>query len=376
MITATQTKPNPRRGLPSASYFPLYANCPGAFHLIRNADEESNSDLERGRRVHEAIEEGDVSDLGLSEQDLVIRIRQREEEIYTAWCDEMGGIKDAEIIRERRFWGVLGGVRFSGQIDTVFMSHRAKCCCILDAKSGRKAVPESPRNWQLRAQAVLVGINHQMSHARVGIIQPLAKAQPLTDYSANDLYRIDGAMDQTEALLKKITDPEAPRTPGVWCANCAARGICPEAAGYQNSIVALEGFKWSALAPDRKRELWEKAAIATKIIKQIQTAIKKDVAAGLIPGLTISEPTHPREITSTTKLFELLNELIPNPAFRARFDEMSSVTLGALESYVAEQMSLSKVEAQAWINDKLREVITTTEKAGHVIPVPPKEITK
>lgn len=363
---------DPRLGLPSASSIELYYNCKGAFLLSKQVPEEERLKTEAaeiGTRIHEANEHSDATLLeSYEERDILDMIRQREQEIYHRWCQEFD-ITDAEIIREKRLWLTESGVkRCSGKLDLLAISPTKRVCLILDSKSGRKAVAAAPRNWQLKTQAVLVAANYAVVRARVGIVQPLAKVQPLCEYEPDHLYGDAGAWDQLRALLAEINKPDAPRTPGEHCSRCDAKHICPEARGVITSLASLKGLVWAAIAPEKKLELWKQAKVAEALLGQIFSNVKSDVRYGRIPGLTLSSEQFPRVLTSVISTFQVLSAEMNDPEFQKRFDEdLASVSVGAIEEYVREKRGGTKKATTTWVNEKLKDHIKTTRREGHVM---------
>lgn len=132
-----------------------------------------------------------------------------------------------EFIREKRFWlDCEGGYRHSGKPDLVVLDRDNSFAVVLDYKTGRKEVPTSATNPQLRDLAVLVAYTFGLTKVAVSPVQPWAPKQPACIYELDDLIR---AREDLERRVRASNDPEAKRIAGpVQCQYCRARGTCPE----------------------------------------------------------------------------------------------------------------------------------------------------
>lgn len=367
---------DPRRGRPSASSMQRYHSCNGSWLLERNVpldDRLSSKDAERGTMLHEANHVGDVSNLTLSDADFIERVRQQEEQIFLLWRDEFNiPMNDIEIIRERRWWLMEGGSRMcSAQLDFVAISQKRRQALILDLKSGRKEVAPPPSNLQLRTGAVILTANYSLIHCRVGIVQPWAKTQPRTDYSADQLFE---AWTQLSNLLKAIENPAATRNPGPHCEYCPARATCPEAVGVVSALTSLKGLSWSSLPAQQKIVLWEKAKAAKSIIKQIEDLAKKELTnnPAAIPGLMKNPDGSQRSITSVIKAYTLLQNAYQNlkpEELNEKFDSFCTLSIGALEKWVRETQGGTEDNAKAWVNKELAECMGFESRSGSVVRV-------
>lgn len=360
--------PDERRSKPSASNIERYWNCRGSWLLesqVPESERFTTEDAERGTLLHRANETGDVSDLELSEQDLIVRTREIEERIYNQWCEEFG-ITDAEIFRERRWWLHSDGEDMcSAKLDFTAISKDKKHLLILDLKSGRKAVTPAPRNWQLRTGVVIVAAGHgPLLGARVGIVAPLQRKQPSADY--NPQHIADSAYALVK-LLSEIESPTAPRTPGMHCEFCPARAICPEAKAKMLEVSALEGLRWSLQTPEQKVKLWDAWKLAQLIGKQIEENVKADVAANpeAFKEWLVKKPnTFVREITNLDGVYAKLEKEIQfSPE---TFTAMCSMSVGDLVKFVRLTTGKTEKAANLWINTLLAECIEKKERHGSI----------
>lgn len=367
---------DPRRGLPSASNMERYFHCNRSYLLEKQVPENerfTNEAAEAGDRIHFANETSDLSVLdSMTEQDLVERIREREEMIFNQWVDDHQ-IRDAEIRREERVWLLSNGIRAcSAKLDFYAISPAKRMALIIDAKSGRKSVAPPVKNLQLRTAGVILAANYFLVGARVAIVQPLAKAQPSCDYSPDDIYNRGGAWDQLNEILRKVKDPDAKAVTGDWCTNCTAKHICEAAQEVVQSLAKLSGLKWATLAPAQKLDLWDRAKLAKKIVESIEQNIKAELTANptAIPGLTKRPDSQVREITDAIGTYMVLQETFPElkpEELNVEFNKLASVSIGGLETLVRERRGGTRNEAIALVNKALVKQITWTPKSGSVV---------
>jgi len=359
-----------RRGLPSASALERYFACPGSFLLSKNVAPEEipeSEDAKMGQRVHAAREAGDVTNMDMDEADLVAQMVLDEEAIFHRWCDDYQ-ITDAEVFQERREWLMDNHRRLcSAQIDLYALSRGKRMALVLDRKSGRKGVQPPTRNWQLKGSLVILASLYSLVGGRVAIIQPFARRQVPCDYGPDDIYAENGAWNQLQILLTRISNPKAQRVTGPQCEHCPAKAICPEAQALTKAVEMMKGMSWSTLKPEIKLELWERCRIVQDIIDQVNHIIRNDVRAGLIPGLAMSKDTHPRLIESATKLASAFSVIFPGEDLREVFDNMTKASVGSLEEYVRTRNGWTKAATTEWVNHNLGEIITTTTREGHVV---------
>lgn len=361
-----------RRNRPSASSMELYFNCAGAWQLGQKVPEEeriTNVDMERGTRLHKADEEGSVEDLDLSEQDIVVRARQIEEQFYNAWI-EQHEITDAEIVREHRWWLIdsNGHDLCSAKLDLVAHSVKRSAALVLDFKSGRKPVTPPVHNWQLRTGVVILAHHYAVTSSTVGIVAPHMKSQPMAFY---DAPAIQASVDRLLQRLREIEDPDAPRTAGYWCDKCPARHICPEARAQANKVVALDGLKWRSLTSARKLELYQLCEAALPIIDAIRENVKAELVANpnAIPGLRVTKPTHPRSISDAIGMYLILRKEFPDAPLEVlnnAFNAAVKIKVGEIEKFHRAIHGSSKTEAEAWLNQAAGPLVSKTERKGHV----------
>jgi len=255
-MTNTPAIPDPRRGATSASNAQADLNCAGR-HLAQQAakfsavikDEPLSEDAETGRRIHAALASAERAGvaghhLSLEEREQYDRCREVEQKLFEQFFvqpDQPG--PDAEqrfrALREQRFWARVGPkgstllFEHSGQPDVVF--RKGVRALIVEYKTLLGDVPGSPRNQQLRDQAVLTWRNVPLlAEIGVAVVQPLVTMTPeICVYQTADLLR---AEEEMFARVIASNDPKSPRVPGeLQCKFCLAKSSCAE---YQKWVGA------------------------------------------------------------------------------------------------------------------------------------------
>lgn len=206
-----------RENLPSASGMERIALCPGSWSLEQQCPvPPEGEDAASGTRIHEFLAGNNVE---LSEDEsLTARLCAEVAEPLLAGA--------SSIVRETRLWCSDGyKKRFSGKPDVIAFGDRE--ATVIDYKTGRGEVADSPHNLQLRALAVLVKHNWpDLEKVRVAIVQPWASRRPIvTEYDADAL---DEADHQIGNIVADAMADNAPLRPGVQqCQYCRAKTICP-----------------------------------------------------------------------------------------------------------------------------------------------------
>lgn len=394
MTEIPQSHDEETQWLPSASRTELYWNCRGAKNLCKQVppwEDVAGDPAVAGQRVHKALETGSADNLeNYSEQDITQMISEKQQEIVKQWIKDES-IEDARIVKEERIWFFMDGKpAFSAKLDVYVYSDAQKLALIIDAKSGRKAVTPPASNWQLRSSIAVLAKKLGLKGGRVAIAQPFAAHQSPCDYNHNAIYGEHGAIQMLSFLLKDINRPDAPRRAGIHCGECPARHICPEARAIVFQVASLDSA-WRKFTPEQKRELYERAKLATKIAEQIEKNVRAEIEHDpmAIPGLMIAEPSHPRKITNPIGVFlEMLKVCTPKTSepvsddialmireqVQAAFCEMTEMSVGKLEEWYREKFGGTKKEATAWLNKTMAEFLTTTVKRGSIVKAPPKSL--
>ena len=354
---------NERQDLPSASSVSRYAACPGSYLLSCGITEVQTPEMkewaEAGNRIHMWLEDPnfitleDPNELEVAEACAA----QRSELVQRIFGENADHVKK---IKEDRLWLLVGRKRaFSGKGDDI--SIYGDTALIIDFKTNRGDIPESPKNRQLRSLLVLLLLSEHGQNLRtihVAIIQPLVNRQPLIcAYEGDDLV---AAAKELSELLKAINDPAAPRFAGEQCKFCPAKFKCPEAKALLDAMAQADP---DTLDMEHLSKLLTAAAACDAIIKAVRarakTILKENAAA--IPGWTIGKPGSIRSITDPFAVFKVLSEA--NMLTRDQFlTDCVSVGIGDLEKAIAKSQKLKPAEAKSTVNALCAEFIEVKPK--------------
>lgn len=186
---------------------------------------ERNQDADRGTRIHATLAGDAVSPpLDADESDCAGRLNELEIEAVRIWED---GSEPAayDVLREERLWIEVNGLKHSGKPDVVYLDAVDGRALVIDYKTGRGDVTDSPKNLQLRDLACLVAHSHSVYEVTVCILQPFNRPL-LCKYSANELSQ---ALQELEDRVIACHSESAKANPGeTQCKYCRAKATCPE----------------------------------------------------------------------------------------------------------------------------------------------------
>ena len=217
----TETTVDPERGeWTSASNAEADLLCPARPRRQLGLPRESSPDAERGTRIHDALEKRDPAGLAPDEIETYEDLVAKEAEAVKQWDS---GLLPEAVYREHRMWIQVAGYKHSGKADAIYVAGGR--AIVIDFKSGRAEVTESPSNLQLRDLAVLCAHEFGVLSVTVAIHQPFQKPL-LCEYSASDLV---DALTDLEERVSACWLPNAPAIPGeTQCKYCRAKRNCPE----------------------------------------------------------------------------------------------------------------------------------------------------
>lgn len=307
--------PQQRGDYTSASNAHADLLCAGRHLAQYGIPDERSSDSIFGTRVHDALAKGNGEGLTPQEEDIYESCKAIETKVLPkVFGPEIENML-AHPDREKRFWiEWSNGMRHSGQIDSAYR-YKMKAL-IVEYKALPGDVADSPRNMQLRDQAVLYDFNNQMlSEVATVVIQPLVTHSPeICIYKREDLQR---ARDEMFTRVFKSNQPDSPRTPGeVQCKFCKAKSKCPEytrfaageVANSPGSLMLVPVDKWT---PQQRALFLERASIVEKWIDTTKGEMKKLLKAdpNSIPGYELKAGRNMSTIINAQKVFENFSAL-------------------------------------------------------------------
>lgn len=341
-----------RADLPSASAMPRYAECPGSYLLSKGVTEVQTAEMrawaESGERIHAWLEDPSFIVLDDPQELEVAELcnDQRERLIEKIFGENRKFITK---IREDRLWLMEGRKRvFSGRPDDI--SIYGDTGLVIDFKTNRGDIEESPKNMQLRALAVLLMKRGPFQYKKipVAIIQPLVNREPLiTCYEEQDLKR---AHEELLSILAAIHQPDAPRKVNPYCKFCPAKFKCPEFKRTVENIV-IAGQELNGVSGDDLSKLLTLCHMAEPVIKAVRALAKDRLKenADAVPGWTLSKPGSIRILSDPFAVFKVLSEaaLLTRDQF---LTDCISVGIGDLEKAVAKFNKLKPAQAKETVN--------------------------
>jgi hypothetical protein len=305
-----------RGGFTSASNAEYDLLCQGR-HLAqkgKTAGPES-ADASHGRLIHDALRTGDTSKLSIEQHDIYESCVTIENKLLMELFPEMAHSKEQiKAWREERLWVTITatGHKHSAKPDVVYrFGQRA---LIIEYKTLAGEIPESPKNQQLRDQAVLVSGNKIVSDIAVAVIQPLVTHSPeVCYYAREDLKRAETEMF---ARVNASHDPTAKRTAGeAQCKFCLARNECADYQKFAGSMVphmlSLLDVPVVAWSPDQRAMFLDKAKVAQKWLDETQSEMKRLMAEDphAVTGYILKPGVIRESVTNAQGVYERFSEL-------------------------------------------------------------------
>lgn len=333
--------------------------CPGRHNAQIGIPEQPQSeDAASGTRIHKALANAlDPKELTPDEVETYERCR----ELETKVIQQFFGQAIPKLIREERFWVRYGEVEHSGQADLV--ARAGVKALVIDYKTGRNEVAESPSNLQLRDLAVLVSHGLVVDTVGTAIIQPWATMEPtICVYERAELDRASAEMFQ------RVFNSNAPnplRVAGpVQCRYCRAKGVCQE---YQiwagatvpvpRSIVDLPMHQWTLEQRAVAADNLERAQQWLDLVKdQLKVWLRADPAS--VPGWALKDGAVRETIKDPQAVFERFTNLggkleqylqtvtIGKTKLKAQLKEATGLKGGALDKKLADLIDGLVTESQ------------------------------
>jgi len=358
-----------REGLPSASAFGRYSKCLGSWMAERNIEEQSNSDSERGTRIHKAIESGDFSGLSEDDRDTAERCILERDKLVD---DFLLARKPDIVITEKRFWlkNREGFKVASGKPDYVAIDTYNKRAVIIDYKTGYNDVEPSSSNKQLRALAAIINQNindidstiNYLNIAYVGIIAPHSRIKDIgCEYDYKD---IDRATDSAFDLVDKISMIGQPRTPShEACEFCKFRPKCEEHKAWLGSLTA---YGKQQLSSDVKIDYLIKSKEVVRILNSCIRNIESDIKSNpdKYPQVSFEDVNGDRYIENAQDAYNVLHPIIGHTSFM----DAVSLSITKLEDAYCKSFQGSRVDAKKTFSIIMSDVISKKSQKRLKLP--------
>jgi len=319
MTTPITPDKNSRGRWTSASSAQADALCNGRHLAQRDMPDIKTEQAETGNRVHAALAKDNQAEphgLSLEDGELFDRCVAIENKILQQYFGTNGDAMTAKPVREKRYWvnWLKNKLEHSGQPDVVY--RRGAKVLIIDYKTGRDEVTESPRNMQMRDLAVAVWINSPLlQEIAVAIVQPWVTGEPeLCVYKEADIRR---AIDEMLVRVSASNNPASARVAGeLQCKYCRAKSKCSEYQKWATAIVpvgdkGIVDVPVSDWTPDQCAIFLNGLGRAEKWLADCKTSMKEllKLKADSVPGWTLKPGMRRETITNAQEVFGRFNKL-------------------------------------------------------------------
>ena len=358
-----------KRGLwTSASSAEADYLCPGRHAAQKGLPDVKSDDAEYGTQIHAALEKQNSNGLTSEQESTYESCVAIEAKVLSVFFPNAVGTVDKPI-REQRLWlGWADGLRHSGQVDCAHIINTR--ALILEYKTLPSAQPASPKNLQLRDQAILLYMAQPLlKEIGVAVIQPLVTHSPeITVYQTKDL---DRARDDLYRRVHQSNQPNAPRMAGeVQCKFCRAKPTCPEYSKFANSLVSAApagaSISVSDWTPEQRTQFMDRVGVAAKWLEDCKDALRemimKDPEA--VPGYTLKEGRNNPTIINPAAIFEAFKKL---GGTQEQFIAALDIGKGKLSEAVAGVTKLKGLKLEAAVKGVIGDNVTVTKNRPSII---------
>lgn len=315
-----------RRGCTSASNAQADLLCPGRHLAQKGIPHEESKDAAFGRRIHEALAKRDPAGLTVDEADIYESCASIEGKVVREFYGAAIDPKELRSWPEQRFWIVFQtqlpavhpaqkpetrNYEHSGQPDRVY--RYGQRLLVIEYKTLAGEVADSPRNLQVRDQAVICQGHFMADEVGAVVIQPLVTHTPeIVLYRKEDL---DRAKAELFARVVGSNDPRSVRVPGdVQCKFCLAKKKCLEYQRWAGAMVpnmlSLLDVAVQDWTPDQRAIFCDRFDTAQKWLNQCWEAMEQGAAKdpSFVPGYAMFPGAERKKITNPQALFERFNQ--------------------------------------------------------------------
>lgn len=364
-----------REFLPSASFVPIAANCPGAWSLCLTCPKEEGTKVtEQGIDIHAALETESYDELPPDEKEIALRLKEQEQMAKDAWLQDVFCGDSVQEIREQRLW-IRDRKTFkllaSAKVDVAFVHGDAACA--LDFKSGFAEMTPSELNWQFKAQAVAIWHEFpEVTRVRAGGVA--SRLRDKTDLADYDLAALKAAEWEILRVLDKANAPDAPRFPGAHCRYCRAKPFCREHVSW--STLDVQSFKMddelgvalavSRLSPAAAARIYTKASVIKVLLESIKhrlLSMSDDELAAV--GLKKEEGDSRRVVEKPDVVIAKLCESMKPEELCKRLKPK----IGEIDAIVSEIHGIKKKDAKAKVKELFGDAIVEKQNAPSVVEI-------
>lgn len=312
-----------RRGATSASNAEADLRCPGRHLAQRGKPHLETRDAAFGRKIHAALATRNPDGLTLDERDIYESCMAIEAKKLREFFGQNVPSSEFRSWAEQRFW-----IQFQAQVPpahpsqkpgVIVLEHSAKPdrvyrvgsapLLIIEYKTLAGDVAESPRNLQLRDQAIVCRGHFLADEAGVLVIQPLVTHDPqICLYGKADLERGEAELF---ARVVASNDPRSVRVPGEpQCKFCLAKRDCLEYQRWAGAMVPtmltlldVAVVDWT---PEQRAIFCDRFDVAQKWLNDCWQAMEEGAAKdpAFVPGYALFPGNERREINNPQAVFE------------------------------------------------------------------------
>ncbi len=247
----SQSPPDEREGKPSASGAERLVACLASWpnEQAHGFEGDVMAATAQGTEIAAMMEAEEIDeDAEADSQVIAEKLGELEQKALAEWTTHYSVDQSTIVgpIREARLWLKDGGEKHSSaKLDVFFFGLAAgsrKVGLFLDHKTGFKDVTASPKNWQLRVQAIALAQTYGLEEIWGGIAHVRFGAK--LDYS---LYSLETILQLRELWIRAVARTEnAERfyAPGKWCGYCSFAHKCPAMHGYMSILKENAETGW------------------------------------------------------------------------------------------------------------------------------------
>lgn len=363
-----QQQTDERGGLSSASGLDSEMRCLGRRNFIRETgsekkdDEKSKKAAESGNNIHKALETNDFESLSDSEKITASIIAFQEGQLV-----ENNSFEGAAIIKEERYW-LSHNFKpiFSGKPDTIY--HSGERALNINYKTGFSFVVPIERNWQMRAEAVLIAESLGVSTVIGALVHPFHPETFRQEATFNQGH-LEAYRETMVQALQQMDEPTAPRTPNpVSCMYCPAKALCPEHKYWVDS-VAKEKVDSANISPEQRGFRMDEIKYVKKTLDQEEKTYKElmKLDPKAIKGWRLS-PAFRREVNDMLRAKEIITEAWGQTVY----DSSVALSLPKVEAGVYDlkkklDKKFTKSKAKDEVEMRLANVVTKTRQEPRLL---------
>lgn len=351
--------------------------CPGRHQAQLNIPEnETSDDAAFGNAIHNAMAgvvqppEQEVLKLTTEQESIVASMQSIEEKVLAAFYPSVIGVPDKPKREERLWIAWADGLKHSGQVDVAYIIGTRGL--IGEYKSLPGLQPISPKNLQLRDQAVLLAANVPgLKEIGVFVNQPLVTHSPeITIYQVADL---DRARDDLYRRAKHSNTNGAPRVAGeLQCNFCRAKPTCAEYIKFASALTMTGPVGASLNAPvetwtpQQRTMFMERVGVAEKWLEDCRERMRelllKDPDS--VPGYTLKEGRNNPTIINPEQVFAAFQKV---GGTASQFIGALDIGKGKLTEVVKSITKEKGLKLEATVRKVIGENVTVTKNRPSIV---------